>query len=108
MEINGHVKDAVRGTPYVVVTLCSLIWLMIEGGVIKSQPDRRADPVRVARAFDVLESVDDEGIPMVYWPRRWGSVMSQTNTVLREIAEVNRQQLECLHRIEENSRRDGP
>ncbi len=106
MQVNGHVKDVAKGTPYVLATLVSVIWLLIQGGFVESQA-AVADPVRLANAFAVLEARDMEGIPMAYWPRRWGGVMSSSNEHLRDISEIlkdildaEEQQIQCLRRME--------
>jgi hypothetical protein len=103
--MNGHLRDWAKGTPYVLATLVSIIWLLMQGGVVQSRAPA-ADPIRLANAFAVLEARDMEGIPMAYWPRRWGGVMSSSNDHLRDIAEilkdilaVEKEQAECLGRI---------
>ena len=106
MQVNGHVKDVAKGTPYVLATLVSIIWLLMQGGLIDSRV-AVADPIRLANAFSVLEARDQEGIPMAYWPRRWGGVMSSSNShlraiseILKDILEAEKQQVECLRRME--------
>ena len=107
MNINGHVKDAAKGTPYVVVTLCSFIWLLIQGGVIQSRVPEPEISARLEAIFRTLEAVDVEKIPMTWWPRRHGPVMAdtltaqkETNILLGQLLEMEKKGLECLQRIE--------
>ena len=104
--MNGHVKDVAKGTPYVLATLVSIIWLLMQGGLIDSRV-ALADPIRVSNAIAVLEARDMEGIPMAHWPRRWGRVMTSSDSHLRDIAEIlkdiletEKQQVQCLRRME--------
>ncbi len=110
MQLNGHVKGAAKGTPYVVVTVWALLELLVMGGFVQSRQAAELDP-RVARALEMVEdgheiltARDDEGIPQTWWPRRHGPVMQETLDNQKETVSLLKQQVEILRRIEHNGR----